>query len=750
MNLADSNTATLLRAHIPPPEAVLQHFDAIDAPCEAVRLALRDVTASEQTLLDERLCDSRIAAAVRNLMRMQNCKQSHNRSSEETAVLTAAEATAAAGLFAWLRGIFPADAAPPMDASVVFGHWLATALAARALAASEPRFEVRPNEAFLAGLMHDIGKAAIRTIFPRSYRRIIARNEELRGDLVDQERSVLGIDHTTAGRYLAERWALPRGVRDVIWLHHLSCEVLPVTIARPYLLKLIRLADTMAREARVGYSGNYRLTETSTELAGRLAIDGSSLTGVTQRLAEETNHLLARVLRESEWSAEKNEARSDPARSIESGSAEKHHVMGAIREFDRSCGDEPNLRTVAHSLAAAAAAALHVPCACAFTLSHAAVLSVAVFDRDSGVRDSAFEAERRISQDDLRALSTCAAEVVPTPRSIREQLADALREIGAARSWLIPLQRAGVVLGGILVPGGVDESETGRRAVDAFRLFRDHATRVLGLILDCRNAQRLSDDLAEANRRMQHMQHELLRNKALSMIAEMAAGAGHELNSPLAVISGRAQMLARQCDDVEVRRSLEIISEKAHECSQIVSELMDFARPRAPQPVDVDLAERIREFAFTWASEIALPTSRLTVSVPAHLPMVSCDPEQIDAVMRELLRNAANAIAMNGGQIFITGRVSPLGDGVEVSIRDTGCGMSSMVSQRAFDPFYSHRDAGRGRGLGLPRVHRIIEAHGGRIWLESTSDEGTTARFFLPMANRGETDAAPTAARRVS
>ena len=76
----------------------------------------------------------------------------------------------------------------------------------------------------------------------------------------------------------------------------------------------------------------------------------------------------------------------------------------------------------------------------------------------------------------------------------------------------------------------------------------------------------------------------------------------------------------------------------------------------------------------------------------------------------------------------------PATDWVEVAVRDTGIGMDPSVLQRAFDPFYSHRPAGRARGLGLAHAHRIIEAHGGRIWLQSRPDEGTTVHVVLPLA----------------
>ena len=111
---------------------------------------------------------------------------------------------------------------------------------------------------------------------------------------------------------------------------------------------------------------------------------------------------------------------------------------------------------------------------------------------------------------------------------------------------------------------------------------------------------------------------------------------------------------------------------------------------------------------------------------------VLADREQIKSVVGELLTNAAAALCPETGQITLRCQDGGSGELVEVQVRDNGCGMNPAVLQRAFDPFFSHRSAGRRRGLGLPRAYRAIEAHNGRIWLESRPDEGTTVHVLLP------------------
>ncbi len=306
---------------------------------------------------------------------------------------------------------------------------------------------------------------------------------------------------------------------------------------------------------------------------------------------------------------------------------------------------------------------------------------------------------------------------------------------------MLSIFHEGELAGGIVYLS--DQNERDRLVGDMEELRSFLAS--LGLALGRANAQtaarRLSEDLAETNRRLQHMQTELLRSRTLSMIAEMAAGAGHELNSPLTVISGRAQMLLASLADPEAKRALNTIISKAHECSRIVSELMDFARPRPPTLAPVDLAELLAELRAEWLDRGALGPGQLSVDVDTkaedgqNVPLVAiADRALLKIVLEELLSNATDALESADGTVALRCQLSLQADMIEIIVQDDGCGMAPAVLQRAFDPFYSHRNAGRSRGLGLPQAYRFVEAHGGRIWLESRPGEGTMAHVLLPRA----------------
>jgi putative nucleotidyltransferase with HDIG domain len=649
----------------------------------------------------------------------------------------------------------PGTAQVAFDRAEFWKHALAVACAARRLAEQRPDPQVRAEDAFVAGLLHDLGKVALDAVFPKAYDRVAAQANQCRGDIADSERTVLGADHTIAGRRLAERWHLPRELQEVIWLHHLTIDALPASARNPRQIGLVQLADTMAREQRIGYSGNHVFYEWSPLLAERLRFSAADLGTVIDALGEdvaeqcallglngETPHAVY-VKAMTRANAELGRLNTDLVTNNRRLAMAARYFR-AIIQFEQQLSDWADPSAVIVAMAEAARSALQRTRVVAFGLrDHAAAIDIcwsAEPPGESGHLTRAVPLELINWLDETRGASEVLA--TPLPQPVRDVLGPALGATERGTPWLLPIFHQSEVAGGVAYVAETDERTRLTEGADDLRSFLASLGLALGRANAQAAAQRLSEDLAETNRRLQHMQAELARSRALSMIAEMAAGAGHELNGPLTVISGRAQMLEAKLDDPEAQRALRLIAERAHACSSIVSELMDFARPRPPQPAEFDLADAIVEVrnsvieaTKSSPSSVALQFDSTPRTGPALAPpkfVLRADREQIKTVLRELLENALEAVAANQGRITLHCVAVPQKEAIEVRIEDTGCGMTPAVLQRAFDPFFSHRSAGRGRGLGLARAYAIVEAHGGRIWLESRPDEGTTAYVWLP------------------
>jgi signal transduction histidine kinase len=246
-------------------------------------------------------------------------------------------------------------------------------------------------------------------------------------------------------------------------------------------------------------------------------------------------------------------------------------------------------------------------------------------------------------------------------------------------------------------------------------------------------AKALTEQLAEANRQLQNAQNEMMRSRCLITIGEMAAGAAHEMNNPLAVISGRSQLLAGALSDPKLKHSANLINAQSQRLSEIITELMDFAKPTPPSVEETDLAELI-ERALYEAKMQADPADRtIEVTLP-DLPFVTVDRTQVTASLVEVIANAIQATDATSGEIHIHAAYEAAGGKAVVTVADNGVGMDEPTAKRVFDPFFSSRPAGRRRGMGLSKALRWVEASGGTMRLESRPGQGTRMMVLLPIA----------------
>lgn len=226
-----------------------------------------------------------------------------------------------------------------------------------------------------------------------------------------------------------------------------------------------------------------------------------------------------------------------------------------------------------------------------------------------------------------------------------------------------------------------------------------------------------------------------LETEKLASLAEFAAGAGHEINNPLAVISGRAQLLIRDESHPERRRELALMAAQAVRVHEMIADLMLFARPPQPRKAECDLSALLDTIVAELADSARQRQTEL-VRTGETAPLPACiDAMQITVALRALGDNALEAVGRGGRVEFGLRRFSAEGrELAEIRVADTGPGLPPEVRRHAFDPFYSGRAAGRGLGMGLAKCWRIVTHHGGTVTIDS--DPGTATRFVvtLPVA----------------
>jgi signal transduction histidine kinase len=220
-----------------------------------------------------------------------------------------------------------------------------------------------------------------------------------------------------------------------------------------------------------------------------------------------------------------------------------------------------------------------------------------------------------------------------------------------------------------------------------------------------------------------------LRARKLSALAEFAAGAGHEINNPLAVISGQAQYLLADESEPGRQRSLQTIVQQAQRIHQILTELMQFARPGRPQKRAADVRMLARAAATGLHEVAALKQVQIEVEEPDEACVAECDPRQVQTALSCLLRNAIEAALADGWARLRVEAASA--DRLRLVVEDSGPGPAANQVDHLFDPFYSGRAAGRGRGLGLPTAWRLAREQGGDVSFEPAPQ--APSRFVLTL-----------------
>jgi hypothetical protein len=217
----------------------------------------------------------------------------------------------------------------------------------------------------------------------------------------------------------------------------------------------------------------------------------------------------------------------------------------------------------------------------------------------------------------------------------------------------------------------------------------------------------------------------------------LAAGVAHEVNTPLAVISTYAQMLAKQVtEDDQKSKLLEKIAKQTFRASEIVNSLLNFSRTSKSDHEDVDLNRVISDTISLVGHQLQKAGVAAKLELAAGLPMITGNPNKLQQVFLNLVLNARDA--MEGGGT-LTVRTSAEGEKVRVEVADTGQGIAPEHLARIYDPFFTTKQTRKGTGLGLSVTYGIVQEHGGSIEVESEPGAGTLFHLEFPLARKPQT-----------
>ncbi|HLE22849.1 MAG TPA: ATP-binding protein [Anaerolineales bacterium] len=247
-------------------------------------------------------------------------------------------------------------------------------------------------------------------------------------------------------------------------------------------------------------------------------------------------------------------------------------------------------------------------------------------------------------------------------------------------------------------------------------------------------AVRRSEELAEANVRLQQAQQQLVQSEKLAAVGTLAAGIVHDIKNPLAVISGLTEELQEGLTpESAIAMPLTQIRENAVRASGIVTDLLKFARQSNPEKRYQNVWDTVRTAVRLNDYLSRRANVRVGVDLTARPVMTMYDAQQIEQVLVNLIQNAVHAMTPQGGLLSLVVRAVP--PWVEIEIRDTGVGISAKNLGRIFDPFFTTKPPGEGTGLGLSVSYGIVAQHQGQIDVRSQEGRGSTFVVRLPLRN---------------
>ncbi|MDD2466477.1 MAG: ATP-binding protein [Desulfobulbus sp.] len=252
-----------------------------------------------------------------------------------------------------------------------------------------------------------------------------------------------------------------------------------------------------------------------------------------------------------------------------------------------------------------------------------------------------------------------------------------------------------------------------------------------------------SECIAKDLTRLKTMMEQLVSSEKMASVGQMAAGIAHEINTPLGIILGYAQLMMDDFEpQSETYQNLEVIERQTQASRKIVADLLKYSRQSGSARETVNLNEIISDAVAITEHSLNLSHIKVYQHCSEGLPAIVGDPEKLRQVVVNLINNAHHAMeGKESGELHLWTRYDQARGKVIAEVRDTGHGIAEHIKAKIFDPFFTTKPVGKGTGLGLSVSYGIIQEHGGTIEIESpvsesdnTLTQGTLFRLVFPVA----------------
>jgi putative nucleotidyltransferase with HDIG domain len=634
-------------------------------------------------------------------------------------------------------------------------HSLAVACCTRRLAEAAA-CPIEPNLAYAAGLLHDLGKLALQDIMPKSLAAITKEAEAAGMSLQKIERKHLGTDHALLGKQLAERWQLPEPIKLAIWLHHRHAAALAEAIPEARLAVLVKAADNVARRANIGLSGSFDEPPSLENIATSAAVTTDALEQIVQELPQEVQRRSACL------GFDLPQATARYCDLLQATAAELSQMNAQLSSERRSLQAASDyvafaqefLRGVRSNLAAVDIAQDFARRWQQFFQTGTVLLYLTDGPHDGVVEAAVIEALGhsyrtvvQVPSPDVLVPKPIAGEFLLLEAQDRiDWLLEQLEvDFNYAQARLLPLLSDRRVVG--ILGFELGYPADARLFAEKFEMAASMVGAVLGLAVAKEAQERWAEQFALADdaeirstedtgQGTEGVPSAVIHRPSseigppVEAMAEMAAGVAHELNNPLSVIAGRAQLLARAESDGQKRHVLDVIHENAREAASVVDDLMSYAQPSFPKAAPTAIGQIIDESIQLAGQKAKTDVVNAQVQISSEVRDVLVDSAQVVVAVANIIANSIESYTDTMGPIKIS--AEPQQGALRLQISDLGCGMDETTVRKAASPFFSAKPAGRKRGMGLAYANRLLQLNQGTLAIESQPQRGTTVTVTLP------------------
>jgi len=582
------------------------------------------------------------------------------------------------------------------------------------------------DEAYLSGLLHDVGRLLLVSTYPREHESILLKTEDIQ-NVLWAEKQLIGVTHCEVGSWLVGNWNLDSLMADAIKYHHEPLE--QINEAFP-LVKIIHLASLLSEN---NYGAGL-VAETGDQLFGLDRNDIESIIeGATDEVLQIAEDLEIRVSvpgieePESPKDTETEEQEYDDLNQAALTNRIKSvSLLSGFLEGLVQAGDTEEVITA---------------------FEHAAnilfdVEKIVIFlpDRSEGFlqgQTSPSSSMQHLSQGLTLSVQKSSSAIVGayndsgvaylTTDNPPQNMADAqiLKAFGCTTLLLMPLSADQQTIGVALM--GLPESMKVLSRGD-LKLMRVVSQQVgLSLFLERMKAKKAAEIEAE-------------RMAAVSMTARKVA---HEINNPLGIITNYlATMSLKFSRDDDIQEELGIIGEEINRISSMVNQMDMFSQSAFTQLEKMDVNTVIGDLVHLIRPSLFKPSNiSLTFRPDNNLPKIMASRDALKQVIINLLKNAAEAMSDGGDVAVTTTRVAknqyeqgvPPADGIEIVVEDTGPGLPDSVKQNLFKPFVTTKNNGHS-GLGLSIIDKTVNELGGSIACKSEREDGTRFTIYFPVS----------------